>query len=253
MSQLDKARDFVDLHISGKPLILYNIWDAGSANIIAKAGAQAIATGSLSVAAAQGFADGENIPLEFLLQIIRRIAVTVDLPLSVDFEGCFAVEPVDVGANVAHVINAGAIGINFEDQIVGGSGLYPENEQCLRLEAARGAAKQAGVPLFINARTDLFLKETDQDKHKDLIPEAKARAAAYQDAGASGFFVPGLVQPELIAEICDQVTMPVNVMMRGGAPDMKTLASLGVARISFGPGPYFKAMDELAQRYRAID
>ena len=86
-----------------------------------------------------------------------------------------------------------------------------------------------------------------------MIPEAKARAAAYQDAGASGFFVPGLVQPELIAEICDQVTMPVNVMMRGGAPDMKTLASLGVARISFGPGPYFKAMDELAQRYRAID
>jgi len=252
MSQIDRAHDFARLHITGKPLILYNIWDAGSANAIAKAGAQAIATGSLSVAVAQGFADGENIPLNFLLHIVRRISVTVALPLSVDFEGCFAVEPVDVGANVTRVINAGAIGVNFEDQVVGGSGLYPEKEQCLRLEAARGAAKQTGVPLFINARTDLFLKETDRDKHKDLIPEAKARAAAYLDAGASGFFVPGLVQPELIAEICDQVTMPVNVMMRSGAPDMKTLASLGVARISFGPGPYFKAMDDLARRYRDI-
>lgn len=250
MTQAEKARAFAGLHAPGDPLLLYNIWDAGGAKAIAEAGAAAVATGSWSVAAAQGYADGQTIPIGLVLQIVSRIAATVDLPVTVDFEGGYAEAPDDVAANVARVIEAGAIGINFEDQIVGGTGLYASEVQCDRIGAVRQAAQAAEVPLFINARTDLFLKERDRSKHEGLMAEVKERAAAYADAGASGFFVPGLVDPDLIGAVCDAAALPVNVMMMDGAPSRTELASAGVARISFGPGPYFVAMADLAERFQ---
>ena len=250
MSQVQKARDFTDLHVPGAPLALYNIWDAGGAKAIAEAGARAIATGSWSVAAAHGYPDGQAIPLDLVLQIAARIAATVELPVTLDFEGAYAEAPEEIAANSARVISTGVIGVNFEDQIVGGVGLYPPETQCERIGALRQAATAADVPLFINARTDLFLKETDGSKHEGLVAEAIDRAAAYAEAGASGFFVPGLVDPQLIGAICEATELPVNVMMRDGAPSVDILASLGVARISFGPGPYFTAMANLADRFR---
>ncbi|NIA68177.1 isocitrate lyase/phosphoenolpyruvate mutase family protein [Pelagibius litoralis] len=252
MTQAEKARAFADLHVAGTPLVLYNIWDAGGAKAIAKAGAKALATGSWSVAAAQGYGDGQAIPLDQVLQIVSRIAATVDLPLTVDFEGGYAEAPEKVAANVSRVIEAGAVGINFEDQIVGGSGLHTAQAQSDRIAAVRQTAEAADMPLFINARTDLFLKEKDRGKHADLIAEAKERARAYAGAGASGFFVPGLVDPDLIGAICAAAGLPVNVMMMEGAPATEALASLGVARISYGPGPYFEAMARLAERFREV-
>ena len=252
MSQADKARDFAKLHAPGTPLLLYNIWDAGGAKAIAEAGAQAIATGSWSVAAAQGYADGQAIPLDFVLRIVARIAATVDLPVTLDFEGGYAEAPEEVSANVTRVIEAGAIGIIFEDQIVGGAGLHAPAVQSDRIGAVRQAATAADIPLFINARTDLFLKEKDHDKHKGLMAEAQERAAAYGAAGASGFFVPGLVSPDLIGAICETTSLPVNVMMMKGAPSASELASLGVSRISYGPGPYFEAIASLTERFREV-
>ncbi len=254
MTQAERARHFADLHQPGTPLVLYNIWDAGGAKAVAEAGAKAVATGSWSVAAAQGYGDGEKIPLDFVLQIIERIAATVEVPVTLDFEGGYAEAKEDLAANITRVIETGAVGINFEDQVVGGSGLHPLETQAARIAAIRQAAEAAGVPLFINARTDLFLKERDQDKHADLVAEAKARAAAYAEAGASGFFVPALAKPELIGDICAATDLPVNIMMKDGVPSIAELGSHGVARVSFGPGPYFTAMKDLADRYhKAVD
>jgi 2-methylisocitrate lyase-like PEP mutase family enzyme len=252
MTQADKARAFAALHVKGDPLVLYNIWDAGSAKAVAEAGATAVATGSWSVAAAQGYPDGESLPLDLLEIIVGRIAATVDVPVSVDFEGGYAAAPDDVARNVARIIAAGAIGVNFEDQIVGGDGLYDIVDQSKRIAAVRRAADDAGLPLFINARTDLFLKQKDRGCHADLVPDALSRAAAYADAGADGFFVPGLVDPDHIAAVCGAVSLPVNVMKMPEAPPIAELAGLGVSRISFGPGPYWLSVKALAERFAAI-
>ena len=225
-------------------------------SLISWLGAQYIrlvhATGSWSVAAAQGFADGEAIPLDSALAIVSRIATSVDLPLTVDFESGYAEDPETIANNITQVIAAGAIGVNFEDQRVGGSGLYPQKKQQERVKAVRRSAEAVGLALFINARTDLFLKEPARDKHAHLIDEAKDRAASYKEAGADCFFVPGLVDPGLVADICEAVDLPVNVMMRDGAPSLNVLASIGVARISYGPGPYISSMATLAETYKNI-
>ncbi|MEE2566284.1 isocitrate lyase/PEP mutase family protein [Hyphobacterium marinum] len=248
MTQAEKAQRFADLHRTGDPLVLYNIWDAGSARAAVSAGAPAVATGSWSVAAAQGFQDGEHIPLDLLLTIAERIAANVDVPVSIDFEGGYTAEPDRLAANVTRLIATGAVGINFEDRIVAGEGLFSTKVQAARIAAIRQAADAAGIPLFINARTDHFLAEPDRSKHAALLSDALDRAAAYAEAGASGFFVPGLTHPDLIADVCETVSLPVNVMALDGMPDRAGLAGLGVARISHGPGPYRTAMKTLEDR-----
>ena len=128
-------------------------------------------------------------------------------------------------------------------------GSRPAGTQSGRIAAVRQAAEAADVPLFINARTDLFLKEKDREKHASLIAEAKERGAAYAAAGASGFFVPGLMDPALIGAVCEAAALPVNTMMLPGAPPAADQAAAGVARISYGPVPYFTAMKDLAERF----
>lgn len=238
MSQQEHAAAFAALHERGNPLVLFNIWDAGSAQAVVKAGAKAVATGSWSVAGAMGYPDGEAIPRDVLLHIAGRIAETAGVPLTVDFEGGYAVEPEAVADNVRALIATGAVGLNFEDQVVGGEGLHNPVAQAARIGAIRAAAEEAGVPLFINARTDLFLKQRDPDSHAALMDDAIDRAAAYAEAGANGFFAPALTTPDLIGKLCEATALPVNIMALPGAPDRSTLASLGVARISHGPGPW---------------
>jgi len=158
MPEIDKAKYFKSLLVAGNPLVGYNIWDAGSAMCLAQQGAIAIVTGCLSVAASQGFADGEVIPLQRALETAQQIAQSVDIPVSLDFEGGYARDPETLKSNIKAVIATGVIGINLEDQIVKGTGLFALTEQVARLKAVRHAAKQQGMPLFLNARTDIFLK-----------------------------------------------------------------------------------------------
>ncbi|MBB2840524.1 UNVERIFIED_ORG: 2-methylisocitrate lyase-like PEP mutase family enzyme [Rhizobium etli] len=252
MNQTEKAKAFHALHQKGNPIVLYNIWDAGTAKAVAEAGAKALATGSWSVAAAHGYADGEKLPMSVLVETAKSIADFVDLPLSVDFEGAYSAEPEGAAANVARLVEAGAVGINFEDRVVAGEGLYPVESQAARIRAIRAMADGKDIPFFINARTDLFLAESDLAKHAGLVDEAIERGRAYAAAGGNGFFVPGLIDPGLIEKICAASSLPVNVMMRAGAPDVKTLARLGVGRISYGPGPYRSMMDKLKQEAAAI-
>ncbi|WP_308911648.1 isocitrate lyase/PEP mutase family protein [Pseudokordiimonas caeni] len=250
-TQQDRARLFRSLHKAGDPLVLYNIWDAGSARAVAEAGAKAVATGSWSVADAQGYKDGQEIPLDTLLAIAERIAGTVDVPFTLDFEGGYAEDPAGVTANVRRAVQTGIVGINFEDQVVGGSGVYPVEAQAARIKAVRAAAETEGIDLFINARTDLFLQEGDRAKHQGLIAEAVTRAEAYKAAGADGFFVPALADPTLIRAVCGAVALPVNVMMFSGIGTVAEMAALGVARASYGPRPYREAMAGLKERFLA--
>jgi 2-methylisocitrate lyase-like PEP mutase family enzyme len=238
----DKARHFAALHRRADPLILFNVWDAGSARIVAEAGAKAIATGSWSVAAAQGYEDGEQIPLDFVLANARRIAASVDLPVTIDFEGGYAEAPDDVAAHVAALAETGVVGCNLEDRVVGGAGLHP-----LALQAKRIAAIVAAVPdgFFVNARTDIFLGTAHVD-HAAYVDEALERARAYAEAGARGLFVPGLVDETLIARICAESPLPVNVMVWPGTPRLARLAELGASRISHAGAPWRLAMQALA-------
>ena len=239
MDQAAKAQAFGTLHVRGTPVILYNAWDAGSALAAVRGGANAVATGSWSMAAAQGYGDGEAIPLSLVEQIVRRIVATVDVPVTVDFEGGYAVGPEQVAANVERIVNAGAVGINLEDGVVGGEGLHDTGVHCRRIAAVRQRADQLGIPLFINARTDLFLQAGDGARHPGLVNEVVERAALYGQAGASGFFVPGLTDAALIRAVCDAVPLPINIMMTHVLPPSDDLRSMsGVSRISYGPFPY---------------
>jgi len=251
MNRKAQARQFHELHIKGAPCILYNIWDAGSALAVEIAGAKAIATGSYSVAAAHGYDDGEAIPLELLERIVERIGATVGVPITVDFEGGFAVSPGDVADNVSRMLDVGAIGINFEDRVVDGEGLHDITAQSARIQAIRDMADQRDLPLFINARTDLFL-QSEPSEHSKYLSDAIARARSYRAAGANGFFVPGLIDRDLIIELCEAVELPVNIMMMEGAPSVIELDNLGISRVSFGPGPYFSTMTALSESAKAV-
>lgn len=251
MSQVERAERFRSLHVKGDPVVLYNIWDAGGASALVEAGAKAVATGSWSVAAAHGYEDGEAIPLDHVVWIVGRIAATVNVPLSVDCEGGYAVGPGQVAANIRRIIMAGAIGINLEDRIVAGGGLHAVQAQAERIKAVRQAARQAGIELFINARTDLFLG-SDPSTHLARMGEAIERAAAYQAAGADGFFVPGLMDQALIRMVVEATSLPVNVMMTGDSTSISRIAATGVARVSYGPGPYLSARSGLKERFSAL-
>jgi len=249
MSQQSQALDFTRQHKKHSPVLLYNIWDAGSAQAVAHAGATAIATGSWSCAAAQGYQDGEEMPFSALLHAVKRIASVVSLPLSVDFETGYGANKCD---NLAALLQAGVVGINVEDQQLGLSALNGITEQGTLLSTLRQVAETHGIALFINARTDVFLQATHSAQHPQLMAEAKQRLLAYQDAGACGFFAPGLSDPALIAELCEFSSLPVNIMINDLTPPVVQLAELGVSRISFGPRPYCELMARLREQAMAI-
>ncbi|WP_299193417.1 isocitrate lyase/phosphoenolpyruvate mutase family protein [uncultured Erythrobacter sp.] len=240
--------DFARLHHGDTPLVLYNIWDAGSAQAVARAGAKAIATGSSPVAGANGYADGQNFPMEAALAVARSIIAAVDVPVTIDFEGGYATEPEEIAANTKRLADTGAVGCNFEDQIVGGEGLHAIADQAERVKAA------ASSGLFVNARTDLFLSRLKAGKdanQSDLVDQAVERAAAYAEAGAECFFAPGLSDPELIARLCEEVVLPVNIIRLPNMVANAQLGELGVARISYGPGPWKTMIAELEDTARA--
>ncbi len=189
MSPNEKATAFAALHVPGDPLILFNIWDAGSAQAVERAGAKAVASGSASVAGAYGARDGEDVPLDEALANAGRIVASVSVPVTIDFEGGYAVGAEEVAANVARLAAIGAVGCNFEDQVVGGEGMHPTSLQAERIAAVR---KAVGENFFINARTDYFLQAKPADHDGALADAAIERVKAYADAGASGFFIPGL-------------------------------------------------------------
>jgi 2-methylisocitrate lyase-like PEP mutase family enzyme len=250
ITQIKQTDLFKALHIKGDPLILFNIWDAGSAKVIEETGAKAIATGSWSVAAAHGYDDGEKLSLDLVLENLKRIIAKVNLPVTLDLEGAYSKSPIEIQAIIKQVIEAGAVGINFEDQIIGGQDLYSIEYQCLRIKAIREVADNLLPSFFINARTDIFLKTEAVNHNDQQLEEAIERSIAYAQAGANGFFVPGLQNSQHIKKLCASSRLLINIMTSLKTFTVKQLAELGVARISYGPVPYCLAMNALKEAGR---
>lgn len=227
--QQQRANTLRDLHDRDEILLLPNAWDAGSARLFAAQGFPAVATTSGGVAWSLGYADGEQLPLEALLNSVRRMVQVCPVPVTVDFEGGFGETAEAVGESVAALLETGAVGINLEDGVLH-QHLRSMQEMCERIAAAREAAERAGIPLFINARVDGWIvggAEPDA-----LLEQTLQRGQAYLQAGADGIYPIALSDPERIATVCRALDAPINIAARVGLPPLKTLQDLGVARVS---------------------
>jgi 2-methylisocitrate lyase-like PEP mutase family enzyme len=250
LSPKEKAEYFRTLHIPGQPLVLFNIWDPGSAKAVAAARARAIATGSWSVAHANGYADGERMPLDLAIENLTRIVQAVDLPVTVDIESGYGTAAAAVGQTIERTIQAGAIGCNLEDSFPENGSLREVAEQIERIREARKAADRGNIPYFINARTDVFFQAPRGLPNEVTVSSAIERARAYADAGASGLFAPGLSDETGIARLAAASPLPLNIMVDAKTPPLSKLAQLGVARVSHGAGPYLAAMKMLEEAAR---
>jgi 2-methylisocitrate lyase-like PEP mutase family enzyme len=246
----EKAEYFRTLHVPGRPVVLFNIWDAGSAKAVAAAGARAIATGSWPVANANGYADGERVPLDFAIDNLFRIAQAVDVPVTVDLESGYGKTAAEAGRAVDRTIQAGAIGCNLEDSFPENRTLREAAEQVERIKHARKAADGANVSYFINARTDVFFQGSPRGDDDAKLADVLGRARAYADAGANGLFVPGLTGETLIARLAEASPLPLNIMVGEKTPSLSKLAQLSVARVSHGPQPYLAMMKALEEAAR---
>ena len=233
------------LHTPSDPLILWNIWDAGSARTVATTGAKAIATGSLSVAGALGYDDGEQCPREQVLRVLESVCRVTDLPVTHDAERGYGEREEDVRDYISEIVRAGAVGINLED------GLACDGIRLVEVQSARlSAAKAALGEGVLNARTDVFLRPDARDTG-EKIEETVSRADAYRRAGADGLFVPGLLDRDVIGHLAKRVELPLNIMRAPDGLSLSDLAALGVSRISHGPFPWLAAMEGLKQQVAA--
>ncbi|MGA8221290.1 MAG: isocitrate lyase/phosphoenolpyruvate mutase family protein [Candidatus Acidiferrales bacterium] len=254
-NQRRKAEEFFSLHIRGNPVVLFNVWDVGSARAVAAGGAKAIATSSWSVANANGFTDGERIPLNLAINILRGIVRAVNIPVTADLESGYGDAPEIVGGTIRLAIEAGAVGCNLEDSFPANGKLRELGDQVDRIRRARSVADGAKARFLINARTDIFFQRPAEQHDDAMVDEAVERTRAYAGAGADGVFAPGLVDMRLIARLANTSPLPLNVMMMDAAPPLKALAEHGVARVSYGPQPYLlamKALEEAARRTAVV-
>ena len=234
---------FRALHVPGKPLVLYNIWDPGSAKAVAAAGAPALATGSYGVAEAFGAGDGEKLPFFDVIANLARIVAVVDVPLSLDLEAGYGADPAAVRASVQAARDAGAVGINMEDRLPGEARPLPVEQAAERFAAA------AETGLFVNARCDLFWQTAPSEA---LVEETIQRSHAYAEAGALGLFVPFLTDADAVRTICRASPLPVNVTAKDELGTLAEIAALGAARISYGHQPWMWAMRKLRADAEAI-
>ena len=233
----EKAATFRRLHRQDKPIVLINAWDAASAKVLQAAGASAIATTSAGMAWSLGYPDGQHIPVKVLVDACARIARVVRVPLSVDIERGYGRSVEGTCDLVRALIALGVVGINIEDGIDPATrALNAPDELVRRIEALRAVSEQAGVALFINARTDVFVAHDVREEAR--CEEALRRSRLYASAGADGLFVPGLASLADIARLCEGGALPLNVYAGGpGAPTVGEAARCGARRVSLGCGP----------------
>jgi 2-methylisocitrate lyase-like PEP mutase family enzyme len=234
--QKNKADVFRALHSGSEVLLLPNAWDVASARIVEESGVPAIATTSAGIAFSLGYPDGERIPKEEMLAAVARIASAVEVPVTADVEGGYGNRPEDAARTARAVIEAGAVGMNLED--ASGDSGHPLVELTLQLEKIRAVRQEAarrGVPIVLNARTDVYLLQVgDPAKRYD---EALRRLSAFREAGADCVFVPGVRDAATIGRLVADLQCPLNILGGPGSPSVPELRKLGVARVTLGSGP----------------
>lgn len=248
----DRATTLLELHRPGDPLVLVNAWDAGSARVVAAAGAPAIATGSAGVAFALGRPDGERLSRAEMLTVVRGVASAVPLPVTADMEAGYGATPAGVAETIGLVLAAGAVGINLEDVDPEGAhdALVDLDAQVARIRAVRERADHEGVHLVLNARCDVFLARIGAADAR--LGTAIERANAYLAAGADCAFIPSVTDAPTIAALVAGIQGPVNVLAAPGSPPVAELAALGVARVSVGSWPARAAITLLSRIAREV-
>lgn len=227
-----KADALRTLHHGEVPLVLPNAWDVASARVFTDAGFPAIATTSGGVAAALGYPDGEVIPLGEMFDAVSRIARAVEVPVTADLESGYGLPPEDL---IAFMMEAGVVGMNFEDTDHGTGAMRPATEQAARIQATKEAGRAAGADMVLNARVDVYLR-TKETQPADQLTEALDRGRAYAGAGADCVFPIFCREPGAIGTLVRETGAPINILAVEGTPAFDGLRALGVARITFGSG-----------------
>src|SRR5581483_21037 len=234
------------MHRGPRLLLLPNAWDAMSARLFEAAGFGALATTSGGLAWALGFQDGEQAPWNEVIAATARIVRAVRVPVTADIEEGYGASPADVARSVTAIIATGAVGINLEDGTHDPAmPMRPIEDAALRVSAAREAARAAGVPIVINARVDLYLKQVHDDRTR--FAETVRRAKAYAAAGADCIFPFGLTDLKILGELVAATRLPINVVGRAGTPGVAALEGIGVARVSIASGATMAVMAQIRQ------
>lgn len=254
--QQEKVKQFYNLHHSGKLLILPNIWDCLGANLLESLGYPAIATASASIAFANGYDDGQKISFDSVLVLLKKIAGSVNIPVSADVESGFAENDQELEENIKRLLATGIVGINIEDTDKETNAILPIEVQCEKIKLIKKVSKEVSIPLFINARADVYLRGKNFDTPESKFEEALKRGRAYKAAGADCFYPIAMTRQGDIKRIVEQLQMPVNVITIPGIPELNVLNEMGVARVSLGPSFLkiaIKAMKNLAVKLQKLD
>lgn len=255
-SQQEKARLLKQLHNGGDMLILPNIWEPLGASLLEHTGFRAVATGSASVAFCNGYDDGEHIPFSNLMHILKSITGAVSVPVTADIESGYASDNNQLEEKMKELIHTGIVGINFEDTDKVSNKLIPVEIQCEKIRLIRRVASDMNIPLFINARADVYFRSEASRLEEEKLEEVLFRGKAYISAGADCLFPIGLRNKDSIQKLVSQFPHPVNIMAMPGVPDLKTLKAIGVARVSLGPGflaVAINAMKETATKLKSLE
>lgn len=234
-SQVEKASHFRQLHHAGKMLVFPNIWDTLSALLVENLHYPAIATASASIAFSNGYHDGEKIPFQELLNTLTKICSSVSIPVTADIESGYAANDRQLRNNIHELIATGIVGINIEDSDKQNNTLYSIETQCNRIHTIKQAASECGIPLFINARTDVYLHGSTFTTTEAKLNETIIRGLAYKEAGADCIFPIAIRQEEEIKKLIAQLQIPINILALPGIPELNILEKIGVTRVSLGP------------------
>jgi len=240
-SQKEKAEQLLNLHRGPKILVLPNSWDVASARVFEESGFPVTATSSAGVANSLGYSDGQLISRDEMIDVVRRIARAVSGPVTADMEAGYGETADAVVETVKELIDAGAVGMNFEDATGNDSRpLFDMAEQVEKIKKIKEYTKSRGIPFVLNARTDVFLLQIGPESER--LEHTITRLNAYHAAGADCLFAPAADSPDVISRLVKGLTGPLNILGRAGVPSIPELEKLGVTRVSIGSGPMRAAM-----------
>lgn len=234
-TQVQKAEELRKLHHGPRTLVLPNVWDVASARVVEELGYPAVATSSAGVAFALGYPDGQRVSRDAMLEVVARIARSVRVPVTADMEAGYGTTVEDMAETAKALVAAGAVGLNLEDVTGDTESSQVETElQVRKIRMIREVSAKLGVPLVINARTDIYLMPIGPEATR--FERTVERLRAYRDATADCLFAPGLSDRGTIEKLVKAVAAPLNILASAGCPALTELEKIGVARVSVGSG-----------------